>query len=111
MNAFAWVVVLHALGTTAGLLVVLRLAVALVGREPSWPIRRDYGAGGVLVVVGLGLRFLLVETPVRPPALDGVATGPLRTVGVVLALLGTGVCLWALARLRRGGPEAPQRHP
>ena len=90
---------LHALGSTAGLLVVFQLARVLSGVVPPWSVRRDYALGGLLVVVGLGLRFLLVPTDVTPVALAALPAPLLRPVGVALAASGAIACLWALWRL------------
>jgi len=92
-------VLLHALGSTAGLLFVFQLARVLSGAVPPWSVRRDYALGGLLVVVGLGLRFLLVPTEVTPSALAALPATLLRPVGVALAGFGASGCLWALWRL------------
>ncbi|MBX0322990.1 hypothetical protein EGH21_08110 [Halomicroarcula sp. F13] len=95
---------LHAMGSTAGLLFVFHLVRTLSGAVPAWPVRRDYALGGLFVVVGLGLRFLLVPTAVTPGVLASLPAALLRPVGTVLAAVGTVGCLWALWRLV-GGPR------
>ena len=90
---------LHAMGSAAGLLVVFHLVRGLAGVVPPWSVRRDYALGGLFVVVGLGLRFLLVPTAVTPGALAGLPAPLLRAVGVVLTAFGAMGCLWALWRL------------
>lgn len=101
---------LHAMGSTAGLLAVFHLTRTVAGAAPSWPVRRDYALGGLLVVVGLGLRFLLVPTDVTPGPLAALPRTLLRPAGTALAALGAVGCLWALARLVRGArPEGFRR--
>jgi len=90
---------LHAMGSTAGLLFVFHLVRTGSGAVPSWPIRRDYALGGLFVVVGLGLRFLLVPTTVTPGALAALPAPLLRSLGLVFAIIGAMGCLWALWRL------------
>jgi len=90
---------LHAMGSTAGLLVVFHLVRSLSGATVPWSVRRDYALGGLFVVVGLGLRFLLVPTAVTPGALAALPGPLLRSVGVVLAVAGAVGCLAALRRL------------
>ena len=92
---------LHAMGSTAALLFVFHLVRALSGATPPWSVRRDYALGGLFVVVGLGLRFLLVPTAVTPDALAGLPAPLLRPVGIALAALGAMGCLSALWRLVR----------
>ena len=93
---------LHAMGSTAGLLFVFQLARTVTRTDPSWPVRRDYAVGGLFVVVGLGLRFLLVPTTATPGPLAALPRSLLRPAGTVLAAVGAVGCLWALGRLARG---------
>ena len=93
---------LHAMGSTAGLLAVFHLTRTVSGADPPWPVRRDYALGGLLVVVGLGFRFLLVPTDVTPGPLAALPRTVLRPAGTALAALGGIGCLWALARLVTG---------
>lgn len=97
---------LHAMGSTAGLLFVFHAARVVTGGEAATAVRRDYGVGGLLVVVGLGLWFLLAPTSTAP---DAIATLPrtLRPLGLSLAAIGGGVCLWALWQLRTDDPSTP----
>ena len=90
---------LHAMGSTAGLLFVFHLVRAHSGAVPPWSVRRDYALGGLFVVVGLGLRFLLVPTDVTPGALAALPAPLLRPVGAVLAVVGAAGGLRALRRL------------
>jgi len=93
---------LHAMGSTAGLLLVFHLVRAVSGATAPWPVRRDYALGGLCVVVGLGLRFLLVPTTVTPDALAALPGSLLRPAGSVLAATGAVGCLWSLWRLVAG---------
>jgi protein-S-isoprenylcysteine O-methyltransferase Ste14 len=101
-------VLLHAMGSTAGLLFVFHAVRTVTGGVATTSVRRDYGVGGLLVVVGFGLRFLLAPTAATPDAIARLPGDLLRPVGVVLAAVGAAVCLWALARLARNrkGREA-----
>jgi len=99
-RALAAFVVLHAMGSTAGLLAVFHAVRAVAGTEPTGRDRGVYAAGGLLVVVGLGFRYLLFPVAADPPApLAALPATVLRPAGTVLALVGAAVCLWALARL------------
>ena len=94
-------VLLHAMGSTAGLLLAFHTVRTVTGGVTTTAVRRDYGIGGLFVVVGLGLRFLLVPTATTPAAIARLPGSVLRPVGSVLAAVGGAVCLWALARLAR----------
>ncbi len=94
-----WIIVLHAMGTTAGLLLLFRAGLAVTGGSPTAAVRRDYAVGGLLVIVGLALRFLLARTAAPSPLAD-LPADLLRPAGAVLALAGTVACLWALSRTR-----------
>ncbi|MFC7075441.1 hypothetical protein [Haloarcula halophila] len=94
-------VLLHAMGSTAGLLLAFHAVRTVTGGTATTAVRRDYGVGGLLVVVGLGFRFLLVPTAQAPQAITRLPGGVLRPVGAALAAVGGAVCLWALARLGR----------